>query len=370
MLLRTIFSTLFTTLLFLPVAAAVDSTFHCYLLFGQSNMAGGGAGVPLGGSSGTLNAADCDTSSRIKVLAFCNCNTGEMTACANKPSPRTEGNWYTASIPLHICGEGVSPGDWFAKTMLDSIRDDIKIGLIPCALSGMGLQVFTKGGSNYDIPNWAHPTLANSSPYAWMLARCKIAQQTGVIKGILLHQGESGSGNQQWDKLATQISNDLKSDLGLPNNLPVIVGELRQDAKACCSGANTAINAFAKSYPNGGLASSLNVGVQSDDPYHFNPEGMREMGKRYAQSFLALASQSYLPRKGTVAVITPRSAKTVTPETVKDWRGDSKIFTLTGRHVPVQSKSNPGDALHNVRPGGIYLVSRGTCSGLKLMVMP
>ena len=182
-------------LLAMQINAAPDPNFHCYLLFGQSNMAGGGAGVSLGGSgSGTMIAADCDTSTRVKSLAFCNCNARYNTTCSQYTESRTNDTWYTARPPLHICNEGVSPGDWFAKTMLDSIHEDIKIGLIPCALSGMALNVFEKGGSGFNIPTWAHPTLGNSSPYAWMLARCKLAQQTGVIKGILLHQGESGAG--------------------------------------------------------------------------------------------------------------------------------------------------------------------------------
>ena len=64
-----------------PIKAAPDPNFHCYLLFGQSNMAGGGAGVALGGNSGALIAADCDTSTRVKRLAFCDCYSLSPAPC-------------------------------------------------------------------------------------------------------------------------------------------------------------------------------------------------------------------------------------------------------------------------------------------------
>jgi hypothetical protein len=363
-----------TVILLASLAGAqVDSNFHCYLLFGQSNMAGGGAGVPLGGSgSGTLIAADCDTSTRVKVLAFCNCNAGSIVACSkNAAQGRTADKWYTASPALHICNEGVSPGDWFAKTMLDSIRDDIKIGLIPCALSGQGLQVFVKGGSNFNIPNWAHPTLGNSSPYTWMLNRCKKAQETGVIKGILLHQGESGSGGRPWGDVAKQILDDLKKDLNLPGNLPVVVGELRQDAKACCAGGNKAIDDFAKSYPKCGLASSLNLGVQTDadDPYHFNPEGMREFGKRYTRAFLSLADNKYIPRKGEVAVQVPRIPRAVSSASVESWNENVCIFSLNGKMVGLGTNNDKNGFLKGLQPGSIYIVKRNSSTSTQLLMI-
>jgi hypothetical protein len=348
--------------------AQVDPNFHCYLLFGQSNMAGGGAGVSLGGSgSGTLNSADCDTSPRVKVLAFTTCNAGSIVACKNSPQGRTADKWYTASPALHICDEGVSPGDWFAKTMLDSIRSDIKIGLIPCALSGQGLQVFVKGGSNFNIPTWAHPTLGNSSPYTWMLNRCKIAQQTGVIKGILLHQGESGSGSKSWGDVAKQIIDDLKKDLALPSNIPVIVGELRQDSKACCAGGNTAIDAFAKSYPNCGLASSQNLSVQTDDPYHFNPEGMRELGKRYARAFLGLADRQYMPRIGDVAVNNPQRSTMLSAAKLRSLNNDIQMYTIDGKRIPRNQITK--DLSGAAQSGNVYLVSGKAGQHTQLMLL-
>lgn len=350
----------------LPTSAQVDPNYHLYLLFGQSNMAGGGAGVPIGGSgAGTLIAADCDTSPRVKVLAFCNCASGSGAACTQYSSVRTENTWYTAFPALHICNEGVSPGDWFAKTMLDSIRSDIKIGLVPCALSGQALTVFVKGGSNFNIPTWAHPTLVNGSPYAWMLAKCRLAQQTGVIKGFLLHQGESGPGGAAWISTATAVCDSLKKDLGITGFFPVVVGELRKDAAACCAGMNTQIDQFASQYPNCGLASSTGVSVQSDDPYHFNAAGMREMGRRYALALLAMSSASYIPRR-TTGVIPERA---VMYQAMRSATGGITVYSLSGRVIRSYSSTNAGNALRSLKAGGMYIIS-GTLNDGRTAVLP
>ena len=367
---KVLFLSLVAALTASPISAAPDPNFHCYLLFGQSNMAGGGAGVPLGGSgAGTMIAADCDTSTRVKVLAFCDCSEGSGAACTKYSSVRTHDQWYTAFPALHICNEGVSPGDWFAKTLLDSIRSDIKIGLIPCALSGMSLNVFFKGGSNFNVPTWAHPTLVNSSPYAWMLARCKLAQQTGVIKGILLHQGESGAGsppNLSWVDMATAIIDSLKKDLGLPNPFTVVVGELRQTAGSCCAGMNTQVDQFASQYANCGLASSAGVSGQSDDAFHFDAAGMRVMGKRYALAFLSHASSTYVPRKGSSTTFNGRVEQYTA---LKSATGGIRVYSLNGRAVRSYSAITTGNALRNLNTGGVYIVSRRLDDG-RMAIVP
>lgn len=342
--------------------AAPDQNNHIYLLFGQSNMAGGGAGVSLGGSgAGALISTDCDTSPRVKVLAFCNCSAGSGTACTQyKTISRTADKWYTAYPGLHSCNEGVSPGDYFAKTMLDSIREDITIGLIPCALSGQALNVFIKGRSGFNLPTWAHPTLGNSSPYAWMLNRCKIAQQTGVIKGFLLHQGESGAGDASpsWVAIASGIFDSLKKDLGLDKNLPVVVGELRSDSYASFN--TNSVGQLAKQYPNCGLASSKSLTIQSDDQWHFDAAGMRELGKRFARAFLSLASEEYVPRKGSVNTANEHITMY---HALKSATSDLRVYSINGRAVCSYPTANAQNDLRKLNAGGLYIVSRKLDNG-------
>jgi hypothetical protein len=339
----------FSLLLFVKTLIAdPDPNFHLYLLFGQSNMAGGG-------NTSNLIAADCDTSPRVKVLAFADCS-GSSPDCNKYPLNRTHDQWYTAFPPLHSCSEGISPGDWFAKTMLDSIRSDISIGLIPCALSGQALNVFLKGRKGFNIPTWAHPTLGNNSPYDWMLNRCKLAQQKGVIKGFLFHQGESGAGDASpaWATMAAAIFDSLKKDLGLDSKMPVVVGELCQASGVCCASFNSNIDQLSKQYPFCGLASSK--GLNRKDQYHFDAPGMREMGKRFAQAFLALATSEYVPRKGSVSILNHQLNNVASPK-IHAIAENIDIYTIDGRHLPAIPFSNLKNG-KQFTSGNIYLIQQ------------
>jgi len=368
------FSFLVTVLSVSSVFAIVDTNFHCYLLFGQSNMAGGGA-------TSNLITADCDTSSRVKVFAFCNCPTsgsGTWTSsdCNQYIKQRKADSMYTAYPPLHICSEGISPGDWFAKTMLDSIRSDIKIGLIPCALSGMGMDVFMKGYSGSDtIPSWAHPTIGKSSAYTWMLNRCQLAQKTGVIKGILLHQGESNVGSNpnsslSWIAMTKGVLDTLKKDLGLDSTVPVAVGELRQDSTVtplpCCAGFNKNIDSLAKIYPHCALVSSKGVSGNGSDVYHFSAAGMREMGKRYANALLSISSSSYIARRTSSNII--NNERTALYNNMKSAKSDIMVYSINGRVIRSIPASKAESEIHNLNARGVYIVSRKLANGNTLML--
>lgn len=305
--------------------AAPDPNYHIYLLFGQSNMTGGGATNPV-------VAKECDTTSRVKVMAYMNCG-GNSPEC-KIPLGRTADKWYTAFPPLHDCNEGICPGDFFAKTLLDSVRGDITIGLIPCALAGVALNVFLPNGPNAGI---GPPSGKNA--YAWMLARCKLAQQVGVIKGILLHQGESGSGSgTAWDAMAIQIFDNLKKDLELDPNIPVVVGELRSDNTSPSqnnTNFNKMVDGLPAKYKNCAVASSSGLVGNGRDVWHFTPAGFQEFGIRYAKAFLSVASEAWVPRKGPVPInrnnilIQPASSASGIP-------GDElKIISLDGKILEV-----------------------------------
>jgi hypothetical protein len=315
--------------------AAPDPNYHIFLLFGQSNMTGGGATSPV-------VAKECDTTSRVKVMAYMNCN-GSSPEC-KFPMGRSADKWYTAFPPLHDCNEGICPGDFFAKTLLDSVRSDITIGLIPCALAGVALNVFLPTGPNSTI---GPPSGKNA--YAWMLARCKLAQQVGVIKGILLHQGESGSGSgTAWDAMAIQIFDNLKKDLELDAKTPVIVGELRSDNTSPSqnnANFNKVVDGLPAKYPNSAVASSSGLVGNGRDVWHFTPAGFQEFGIRYAKAYLSLANDAWEPRRGPVSIdrnnllMQPASAGSGIP-------GDElKIISLDGRVLDV---IHPG----NAKPAG------------------
>jgi hypothetical protein len=316
--------------------AAPDPNYHLYLLFGQSNMTGGGATSPV-------VPKECDTTSRVKVMAYMNCN-GQSPEC-KIPLGRTVDKWYTAFPPLHDCGEGICPGDFFAKTLLDSIRSDITVGLIPCALAGQALNVF--------LPDGPNPTLGpatNKNAYAWMIARCKQAQQVGVIKGILLHQGESGSGSSTaWDVMAMQIFDNIKKDLSLDANTPVVVGELRSDATSPApnnANFNKLVDGLPAKYKKCAVASSAGLVGNGRDVWHFTPASFQELGIRFAKAFLSVADQAWVPRQGTVSI----GGKNLRMEPYtpgSEFPGDAlKIISLDGKILgTLKSKDQDAKAI-------------------------
>lgn len=346
------------------VSAEVDSSFHCYLLFGQSNMAGGAAGQYDG--EGTKGVDDyCDTNSRVKVLAWGDCDR-DPYPCPHMRLTRTHDEWYTAFPPYHNCHEGIGPADGFGRTLLDSIHESITIGFIPCALSGEPIEVFQKG-SGRTIAGHTQPTIGNGQKltrdaYGWMVKRCKIAQETGVIKGILLHQGESNNGDGGWPGKVKGIINDLKKDLGLWDSIPVVAGEMRYDG--CCGSFNKIINTLPNQIPNCLVSSAEGVERRLSRPdggydqYHFSTAGEKLFGYRYGVDFLKLADSDWVPRKGdSIPTPTIRKRERLTARELSLTNGPLSVYTLDGQLV-VQTTGNNANIRKHMPSGKIYIVKR------------
>jgi hypothetical protein len=129
-----------------------------------------------------------------------------------------------------------------------------------------------------------------NNPYQRLVDMAKIAQKDGVIKGILLHQGESNPNDQQWCKKVKGIYDDLMKDLNLdPKDVPFLAGELKSaEEHGVCAGFNTAVLAhLPETLPNSYIISSKGV-KGTTDQFHFSTPGMRELGKRYAIQMLKL----------------------------------------------------------------------------------
>jgi hypothetical protein len=115
----------------------------------------------------------------------------------------------------------------------------------------------------------------------------KLAQEDGVIKGILLHQGETNTGDTQWPSYVKKIYNDILTDLSLDAySIPLLAGEVVSAEGNCCSSMNTIINSLPDSIPTAFVISSS--GCTAQDNAHFDSEGYRELGRRYAIQMLSL----------------------------------------------------------------------------------
>ncbi|HLV66741.1 MAG TPA: sialate O-acetylesterase [Polyangiaceae bacterium] len=239
--------------------SGADPKFLLFLLLGQSNM----EGAPQPGNQ------DRGEDPRIKVLAYDNCPNVQ----------RTYNEWYPASPPLHSCGAGLGPGDYFAKTLIESLPEGYTIGLVPCAVNGAPIDLFRKGmkRTGWQLP----PDNHWETGYEWIVSRARLAQQSGVIRGILFHQGESDNGQDVWVDKVRGLVSDLRTDLGI-GEVPFLAGELYYDG--CCNGHNALVRELPNTIPNAFVVSAS--GLNGTDQYHFDLPGQRELGKRYAQTLL------------------------------------------------------------------------------------
>ena len=53
------------------------------------------------------------------------------------------------------------------------------------------------------------------NPYQHLVDMAKLAQKDGVIKGILLHQGESNTSDKEWPRKVKGVYDNLIKDLNL-----------------------------------------------------------------------------------------------------------------------------------------------------------
>lgn len=123
----------------------------------------------------------------------------------------------------------------------------------------------------------------------------RIAQKKGVIKGILLHQGESNSSDPEWPNKVKAIYDNLMKDLNLnPKDVPLLAGELKskEEHGVCYAFNSTILVNLPKVLPNSFIISSAGV-KGSPDQFHFSDAGMRELGRRYAEQMLKIERFPY-----------------------------------------------------------------------------
>ena len=76
-----------------------------------------------------------------------------------------------------------------------------------------------------------------------LVALAKIAQQDGVIKGIMIHQGESNPNDSLWTRKVKAVYNNLLKELHLKaKRVPLLAGEtVNADQGGICAGMNKII---------------------------------------------------------------------------------------------------------------------------------
>ena len=252
------------------VWAEPDPNFHIYLCFGQSNMEG----------QGNIESQDKSVDSRFQVLcSYDNCGS------------RKKGSWYDATPPLSCCsGAHLGPVDYFGRTLVKKLPEHIKVGVSVVAIAGCDIQLFEKENyKNYRAESYMQGTIQSygGNPYGRLVEMGKEAQKVGVIKGILLHQGETNTGQNNWPSRVKAVYNDLIKDLGLnADEVPLLVGEVvRTDQGGQCGSMNNIIANVPSTIPNSYVISAQGLGHKGDN-LHFSSASYRTLGERYAEQML------------------------------------------------------------------------------------
>ncbi|GAB3862198.1 sialate O-acetylesterase [Hymenobacter terrigena] len=238
--------------------------FQLYLLIGQSNMAGRGM------------VETQDTVPNRHVLRL-----------------NPAGQWEVAKDPIHFDKTiaGVGPGLTFGRLMA-AADTSATIGLIPCAVGGSGIDVWTPG-AYYDG--------TKTHPYDDALARAKTALQNGTLAGIIWHQGESDSSPEKsalYQQKLKILIKKLREDLQAPN-VPFVAGQLpafqinktnpdgRPQINDAAVRINEAVAGLTKQVPHYAFVTAEGT-ADIGDHTHFNAVSARLMGQRCAAAMQLL----------------------------------------------------------------------------------
>ena len=298
---RLFFSSVLLAGWLLGAQAEVDPNFYIYLCFGQSNMEG----------NARWENMDNEVDERFQMLATCNFSSPK----------RTLGNWYTANCPIVSPWGGLGMADYFGRTMVAALPGNVKVGVVDVAIGGIAIEGFMPdkiAGILAKAENWQAERIRayGSDPYQRLVDMAKKAQEVGVIKGILLHQGCSNNGDPNWPNMVKKIYDNMLKDLGLSgDSVPIFVGETEyQDQGGSCYAHNTVVAKIPQVIKNGHVVKADNIPGNGQDAWHFSAAGYRMFGRRYA--FEALKVMGLEPKMDPEYQMNASLKKFFTPKSV------------------------------------------------------
>ncbi len=187
-----------------------------------------------------------------------------------------------AKEPLHFYEPtmtGLDCGLSFGKEIINQIPDSISILLIPAAI----------GGSS--ISQWMNDsTFRNVTLYSNFKEKLQIGKKYGSIKGILWHQGESDAATtetiQVYDNQLKELFTLFRKETD-DLSLPIFIGELGSYSKndENWQAINKKIKEYTETDPNAYLINTADLN-DNGDRVHFDSEGQRKMGIRFAEKFM------------------------------------------------------------------------------------
>ncbi|AWV98968.1 sialate O-acetylesterase [Arcticibacterium luteifluviistationis] len=224
-----------------------------FIMAGQSNMAGRGFVEPQ------------DTLSQDRILSI---NSKSEIILAKEPL-----HWYEPNSTGLDCGLS------FAQNLLLEIPQDVSILMLPVAIGGSSTTQWL-GDSTYR----GVQLLTNFKE------KVAIGKKYGTIKGIIWHQGESDANGRSLPQYSTRMETLLKQFRKETGNkkLPIIMGELggyRQSENWL--ELNDKIRNLSSKDKYTGFITTKDLNHKGDN-LHFNSEGLREIGKRFAEKYISI----------------------------------------------------------------------------------
>lgn len=225
-----------------------------FLMAGQSNMAGRGFVEPL------------DTISSTRILTI---NKNNEIILAKEPL-----HFYEPTMA------GLDSGMSFARNLIKEVPENVSVLLIPTAVGGSA------------IGQWIGDSLhRNVKLLSNFKQKVVLAKKYGTVKGILWHQGESDASPQgvaAYAKSMSILAKEFRSAVG-QRNLPIVAGELGNYSKkeALWMALNRELHNYTKKDKNFAVISAADLDDKGDR-VHFNSEGQRMLGLRYAEAYLKI----------------------------------------------------------------------------------
>lgn len=197
------------------------------------------------------------------------------------------GRWQPLAEPVNYDRPfaGVSLAVSFADEYQKKFGVDV--GLIPCADGGSSLEDWTAGGQLY----------------THAVYQTRLAQSLSEVRGILWHQGEADSNDEEQARTYAprfmKILSALREDCAL-QRVPVVLGELGEflgdnpeQKEPHYRLVNRALASLAAEDPGIALASSKGCG-SNGDYLHFDAASLREFGRRYFEKYMELRHAALL----------------------------------------------------------------------------
>lgn len=294
------------------MAQEPDPNFFIFLGIGQSNMQGK-APIESIDMESNENFTDEDWARYRKMIVVSHDNS-------------VAGTWETAKPPIVRYDTQLGVTDYFGRYLVKGLDERYKVGVVVVAVDGCQIEAFSKNSteaSNYILASSTGSWVKNAAaqygnyPYGKLVEMARKAQESGVIKGIIFHQGESGANGSTWLRNVYELYTNLISDLNLSSDsVPFIAGEpLRMygNRPAPASGAREFVDllpAYFKQKSGKDIAYvASSEGLTNYDEYHFSSEGYRILGKRYGEIMLPLllsqgaVSSTVIPVDGAKEVV-------------------------------------------------------------------